>query len=299
MSRTTPRGYALAVTLPCRLEKWLRDATTLSRSAARAAIEAGRVEVLVRGESVVGGAQQLVYADDAVQLDGAPLERRRAHVAALLHKPTGVTSSARDSHGRDDLSAYAAKMPAGCRPVGRLDRDSSGALLFTSDGDLGNALMRPQNHAPKHYALRVDGALEAVDPRLEAMRAGVDSPVGRLTVQSIEVVDRGTESSTLHVVLTSGKNRHLRRMCFATKLRLRALHRVAIGPIALGELPVGTHRVLSADEVEALWHTAGGRERVRGLQLEALVDRADEARRAGSPDARLERWLEAATLAAR
>ncbi len=284
--------------LPGGLEKRIRDRSGLARRATRAAIAAGRVAV---DGAIVRDAERLVYPDEQLALDGQPLEARADAPTFLLHKPTGVTTTTRDPLARGDLAPLLASLPRGSQPVGRLDRDSSGALLVTADGDLANAVLRPQNRVPKVYRLVVDGQLSEEDPRIATMRAGIDSAIGKLTVAALTVEGpaesdephsrpQGT-ATALRVTLTSGKNRHLRRMCYAAGLRLRALHRLSVGPVALGALPAGEARALDAGERDALWEAAGGRARVWRLQREALAARAAAARASGAPDARLEAFL--------
>jgi len=276
--------------MPRRLDKWLRDATRWSRSAVAQAIEAGRVKVDVEDETAAVAPEQLVFAGDRVLVDDTRVSPRGGHTTVLFHKPSGVTTTTADPDRHEDLSALIMRLPVGCQPVGRLDRLTTGALLLSTDGDLANALLKPTNHCPKRYRLIVE-RLAGNDPRLTHMRSGVETSIGELTVHRIVVVASSATTTTLSATLHGGKNRQLRRMCYAAGLRLHALHREAIGPTSLGGLPLGAWRSLASDEVEALWQGVGGQAYIRARQRGALLRRAREARERGHPLARLEAWL--------
>jgi pseudouridine synthase len=181
--------------------------------------------------------------------------------------------------------------------VGRLDRATTGALLFTTDGDLAHAVRKPWHRVPKHYLLDVTGDVEPHDPRLENLVRGVDTALGTLHVERVTVVERPpqpgrTGITRLRAVLVGGKNRQLRRMCYRAGLRLLHLHRDRFGPIHLGALAPDDWRPLTGDEVDALWASVGGRDHIRKHQLQALARRAALAREQGAPMPRLERWLD-------
>jgi 23S rRNA pseudouridine2605 synthase len=142
------------VFLPRRLVKHARDATPLSAAGVREAFVAGRLTVKTAGGASSGASlDALIYEEDEVLLDGEPLAPRQRQAHAVLHKPRATLSTRRDPRGKGDLSPWLEAMPAGMFAVGRLDRDTTGALLFTTDGDLANALLRPERHAEKVYRL--------------------------------------------------------------------------------------------------------------------------------------------------
>ena len=183
-------------------------------------------------------------------------------------------------------------MPEGMFPVGRLDRQTSGLLLFTTDGDLAHAVLRPEHHTDKTYWLWLDEVVPDDDPRLRALLDGVPVLGQPAHAKAVEVLHRTDQLTELLVTLDEGKNRQIRRMCRALDFHLHALHRKTIGSLALGDLPAGQWRLLRDDEVEALWRAAGGRERVVERRVRALRYHADKCRAAGAPHARLEAWLE-------
>lgn len=233
-----------------------------------------------------------MFGDDEIRLDGALLQPLDQQHAALLHKPKGVTVTARDPSGRRDLSRWLAEMPSGCFPVGRLDRETTGALLFTTDGDLANAVLHPDHHTPKIYELRIAGDIGDDDPRLTLLRRGIDTSLGLLTADEVSVETRQGGETHLRVTLSTGKNRQLRRMCYAADLRLRHLHRRAIGPLNLDGLERDQWRLLTDEERDGLWNTVAARGSVRRYKLAALTRQAAAARRDGMPMERLERWLQ-------
>jgi 23S rRNA pseudouridine2605 synthase len=280
--------------LPRRLEKFLRDSTDLSVDDGRRAHALGQVCVLAPGTPAPRAMRvdDLVYEDDTVLLNQVRLEPRSVHVTLMLNKPGDVTATLRDPHGQRDLTAFLEAMPRGVFPVGRLDRETTGMLLFTNDGDLANAILHPDHQTEKVYWLWLDEHVADGDPRLARWLEGV--PLGGHVARAVSGrVQHRTESHTeLLVTLCEGKNRQIRRMCRALGFELTHLHRKSVGPLSLGSLGVGEWRPLGAAEVEQLWRAAGGRSRATERKIAALVSRARERRERGEPDLRLEAWLE-------
>ena len=233
----------------------------------------------------------LVFEDDAVLFDGAPIGPNAATVCAVLNKTKGVTCTARDPKGRSDLAPYLRAMPPGCFSVGRLDRDTTGLLLFTNDGDLANAVLRPDHRIDKLYWLWIDEALSADDPRLAQLVEGVSDQGELLVARSVSVLATSDAGTELALTLTQGRNRQVRRMCAALGLRLLHLHRRWVGPLTDAGLAPGGLRMLDPVEIEGLWQALGGRAELRQLRVASLARQAKEARDAGTPDLRLERWL--------
>jgi len=270
----------------------------MTRGQIARAWEAGRVDVEPcerppeRGWRVALDA--LVFEGDRVLLHGDLVRVPSRHEYAVLNKPRSVTCTAQDPGHRQDLSRWLQAMPPGMFPVGRLDRATTGMLLFTTDGDFSNAMLRPEHHAEKTYWLWLDESLEPNDPRLATMVAGLPLR-GRLArAKRVMVQCRTPDFTELRMVLDQGQNQQIRRMCRALGLRLVQLHRLGIGPLRLGTLALGAWRHLEAGEVDALWEAAGGRDLVRERKIVALRRRAQRARRAGEPLERLEAWLERA-----
>jgi 23S rRNA pseudouridine2605 synthase len=286
--------------LPRRLDKFVREATSLSLRRIRQAWADGRIRVQApstpSGAASVRGLNHLIHEGDVVELDGRQLTPRTEDYFAILNKPVDVTSSARDPLGQQDLSRWLSRMPLGTFAIGRLDRETTGLLLFTTDGDLADAVLQPLRHTDKVYWLWLDEELATDDPRLRAM---LEPNPHFECAKHVEILHRSAYHVELALTLDQGKHHQIRRLCRALRLRLVHLHRRSIGPIGLGDLPSGDFRALEPGEVDELWRAVGGRQRVHAAQVAALQRHAEAARRAGQPDARLEAWLEAYAPVAR
>jgi 23S rRNA pseudouridine2605 synthase len=223
-----------------RLNAWLARAGVASRRKADELIKAGRVTV--NGEP--GQLNTFVGADDDVRLDGEPLQKQRlAYV--LLHKPAGVVTTASDPQGRAtvvDLVAHASRVV----PVGRLDVDTTGALLLTNDGELAHRLAHPRYEVDKVYVAAL--WRQPTDAQLRELAEGVELEDGRTAPAGV----RRLQGSTVEVTLHEGRNRQVRRMFEAIGHRVRHLHRSVYGPLTLEGLEPGAWRELEPSEVERL-----------------------------------------------
>jgi 23S rRNA pseudouridine2605 synthase len=226
--------------VPVRLNRYLASTGVGSRRAADEYIRAGRV-------TVNGAAAELgtVVADgDDVRVDGRRVSVQ-AHVSVLLHKPAGVVTTVRDPNGRPTVIDLV-PMPVRLFPVGRLDRETTGALLLTNDGELADRLMHPRNGVHKTYVATV-----AADPPpavLRRLREGVELDDGRSAPATVRRAGAGRVEITIH----EGRNRQVRRMLAAVGHPARALHRSRYAGLGLGDLGPGEWRELSDAEVEAL-----------------------------------------------
>jgi 23S rRNA pseudouridine2605 synthase len=225
-----------------RLAKHLAHAGVASRRAAEAMIAEGRVTV--DGETVTDPARA-VTGSEAIAVDGTVLGRAPRRVVYAVHKPVGVVSTARDTHGRRtvvDLVPSAQRL----YPVGRLDADTTGLILLTNDGDLAHTLTHPRFEVPRTYRARVEG--RPGERALRALREGVELDDGRTAPARVRLVGPHELELTIH----EGRKRQVRRMCEAVGHRVVALRRIAFGPLRLGDLGAGRHRRLTAAEVERL-----------------------------------------------
>jgi 23S rRNA pseudouridine2605 synthase len=232
-----------------RLAKYLAHAGVASRRSAEELIAAGRVRV--DGVQVRDPARD-VGDENRVEVDGQVLSGPEARVVYAVHKPVGVLSTARDTHGRPTVVELVGE---GRRlyPVGRLDADSSGLILLTNDGELANRLTHPRYGVPKIYHARVGGG--PVSPRaLQMLRDGVQLEDG--PTRSARV--RRLRPDLLELTIVEGRNRQVRRMCEAVGHPVIALERVRLGPVGLGDLKGGAHRRLSEAEVAKLRATGSG-----------------------------------------
>lgn len=233
-----------------RLNRFLARRGVASRRAADGLIAAGRV--LVNGERVEVGARVDVAAD-TVTVDGRriPAERPRP-VTLALNKPLGVITTLHDPQRRRTVRDLVPRI-AGLVPVGRLDADSRGLLLLTSDGELAHRVAHPRHGLHKVY--RVTPATPLTDEQVRTMIAGVeldDGPAAALDVRGVP----GT--TVVDVVMGEGRKRVVRRLFSAVGNGVVDLCRVAVGPIRLGDLEEGRSRTLDDDEVAALRAAAGG-----------------------------------------
>lgn len=234
-----------------RVHRALAQAGVASRRAAEAMVAEGRVTV--NGQPATVG--QLVTPRDALALDGRPVRGAEPLRAYLLHKPRGVVSTAHDPQGRptvldglpDDVRLY---------PVGRLDLDTTGALVITNDGELAARLMHPSSKATKTYEVLMRGQVSAATVR--RLRDGVELEEGRTQPARVEVMDRRAPGGTwLLIELTEGRNRQIRRMGDAVGHRVMRLHRSRYAGIGLGRLAPGKWRSLTSAEWRRLGAVAG------------------------------------------
>lgn len=237
-----------------RLQKLLSQRGIASRRQSEKLILAGRVTV--NGEVAEIG-QRADASSDCICVDGVEIQQRPDCTYLLLHKPEGVVSTCKDPQGRRtvlDLLAPTLRNGVGIHPVGRLDANSTGALLLTNDGQLTYRLTHPSHQMPKVYRVQVKGTPKPTT--LEQWRSGVILE-GRLTlpaqVRLLKQLPRGR--SLLEVTLTEGRNRQIRRVAEALGHPVTALHRTEIGSLALGKLPKGQYRLLRAKEVAHLKHS--------------------------------------------
>jgi 23S rRNA pseudouridine2605 synthase len=228
-----------------RLNAYLARAGIASRRRADELIKAGRVRV--NGEP--GQLNTFVGPRDRVELDGEPLRRQRlAYV--LLHKPGGVVTTARDPQGRPTVVELVPDEPR-VVPVGRLDADTTGALLLTNDGDLAHRLAHPRYQVEKVYEVEVEG--EPPEAALGRLADGVeleDAPTAPAHVRRLG-------PSRLELAIHEGRKHQVKRMLDAVGHSVRRLHRSRYAGIDVGELAPGEWRELTRDEVQRLRREVG------------------------------------------
>jgi 23S rRNA pseudouridine2605 synthase len=223
-----------------RLNAYLARAGVASRRAADDLIKAGRVSVNGRP----GELNTVVGTGDTVEVDGRPVEKQ-APAYLLLNKPPGVVTTARDPHGRPTVVGL---VPAEPRvvPVGRLDADTTGALLLTNDGELAHRLAHPRYEVDKVYEAEVEGDPSA--DALQRLREGVELDDGRTAPAQVRRVGRGRLELTIH----EGRKHQVKRMCEAVGHPVRRLHRSRYAGLGLGGLRPGEWRPLTAQELARL-----------------------------------------------
>lgn len=272
--------------VPMRLQKFLARAGAASRRGSENLMTAGRVTV--NGQVVTELGSKVDPLVDQVAVDGVPVRLEGGPVTIMLHKPAGYVTTMSDPQGRPTVAELVPtdRFP-GLFPIGRLDFDTTGLLLFSTDGELGNGLLHPRHHVEKRYLALVNGkptpeqlgqleqgiqlddgmtapAKAALVKDAEAKRAlsmlevppavpdhepngSVPSPQRAAILRK-----RSQQRAVVRVVLREGRKRQVKRMLSAIKHGVLALHRDSFGPIELGDLPRGQWRELTSEEVAAL-----------------------------------------------
>jgi len=215
-----------------------------SRAQAAQLIRAGKVRVngVIRRDPET----PVRLGKDRVEVDGQQVKAAiRTYLA--LNKPRGIVTTASDEKGRDTVySLLGADLPW-VAPVGRLDKASEGLLLLTNDSEWAARVTAPETHLDKTYHVQIAQIADA--SMLEALKNGVRTKEGdTLHVKGAYLLRQGERNSWLEIILDEGKNRHIRRMLESLKIEVLRLIRVAIGPLALGDLAKGAVRRLTADE---------------------------------------------------
>lgn len=233
--------------VPLRLQRFLARAGVASRRSSEKLITSGRVQVNGRVVTELGSKVDPLV--DEVLVDGAPVHWQDSPVTLMLNKPAGVITTMK---AQSDKPIVASLIPLdrfpGLYPIGRLDGDTTGLLLFSTDGNLGNTLLHPRHHVPKTYVAQVEGALEP--QALEALRFGVmldDGPT-----QPAEVTVSPADPSTVTLTIHEGRYHQVKRMLQAVGHPVLKLHRSHFGPLELGDLASGAWRLLTDEEVAAL-----------------------------------------------
>lgn len=272
--------------VPMRLQKFLARAGAASRRGSENLMTAGRVTV--NGQVVTALGSKVDPLVDQVAVDGVPVRLEGGPVTIMLHKPAGYVTTMSDPQGRPTVAELVPtnRFP-GLFPIGRLDFDTTGLLLFSTDGELGNGLLHPRHHVEKRYLALVNGKptpeqlgqLEQGiqlddDMTAPAKAALVEGAEAKRALSMLEVPPavpdhepngsvpspqraailrkRSQQRAVVRVVLREGRKRQVKRMLSAIKHGVLALHRDSFGPIELGDLPRGQWRELTPEEVAAL-----------------------------------------------
>ncbi|MFQ3633732.1 pseudouridine synthase, partial [Roseiflexus sp.] len=248
-----------------RLQKVLASAGIASRRDCEEYIAAGRV--MVNGKVVRIPGTRVDPEHDEIFVDGKPIGKIRHRTYVMLHKPAGVVSTTDDPQGRPTVVDLV-NLEQRLFPVGRLDYDSEGLLLLTDDGELTQKLTHPSYQVEKEYRVLLD---EAPSPNaLRAWRSGVELDGTKTAPAWVELIERTPEGAWVRVILHEGRKRQIREVARLLGYEVRRLIRVREGPLTLGDLPSGTWRFLTDEEVDML--------REHAEQNAAVVD-AEQPRR--------------------
>ena len=239
--------------VPMRLQKFLARAGVARRRGSENLMTAGRV--CVNGQVATELGTKVDPRVDTVTVDGRKVSLADGSVTLMLHKPAGVITTMSDPHGRPTVADLVPHDSyPGLFPIGRLDFDTTGLLLFSTDGELGNGLLHPRRHVDKTYEAIVDGVMTEREARL--LREGVMLDDGLTLPAQVEVLEAVSGRSRVAITIHEGRKRQVRRMCGFVGHPVIALHRKSFGPLELEGLAEGSWRLLDAREVEALRRAA-------------------------------------------
>ncbi len=236
-----------------RIQKMIADSGCCSRRKAETLITQNRVKL--NGHPVKLGDK--CGFKDIITIDGEriTLPRKKNFIYIMMNKPRGYVTTVSDELDRRCVMDLLGDIEERVYPVGRLDRNSEGLLLFTNDGEFANSIMHPSRHISKTY--RVTVRPDISDDQLVALSDGVEID-GRKTMPATVVVkDKQPGRVVLIITIKEGRNRQIRKMCEAVGLEVARLRRISIGPLRLGMLKPGTFRELTAEELRALRNAIG------------------------------------------
>ena len=229
-----------------RLQKIIAARGLCSRRQAEKWIEEGRVRV--NGNTAHLG-DTADMSEDVIEVDGKRLPKAVKKVYLMLNKPRGYVTTLSDEKGRKN----AAELVAGCGvrvyPVGRLDMDSEGLLIFTNDGEFANLMMHPRHEVDKVYRVWVTNF---APEKLEALAQPIELDGYMIKKPKIRTVRTEPTRAILDVTIHEGRNRQVRRMCQAAGLEVARLMRISEGGLRIGELKTGAWRYLESKEIELL-----------------------------------------------
>lgn len=229
-----------------RIQKIISASGLTSRRNAELMIQAGRVTC--NGQVCALG-QKADPDVDVILVDGKPIPKTTEFLYILLNKPRGYVTTLKDEKGRKNAAQLVAD--CGCRvyPVGRLDMDSEGLLLFTNDGAFANAMMHPKHEVNKTYMVSVRGYSPE---NLQMLERPVELDGYTIRKPELQLIRSNGNRALIEITIHEGRNRQIRRMCDMAGMQVERLQRVAEGNLLLGDLPLGKWRYLTETEVTDL-----------------------------------------------
>lgn len=236
-----------------RLQKYLSECAIASRRKSEELIMQGRVKV---NGVVAKIGDKINPKRDTVTVNGKKVIKQAKELTyIMLHKPRGFITTMSDEQGRKCVAELIKDVPGRVYPIGRLDRDSEGMLLFTNDGEFANAMMHPSKHISKTYRVTVRPFV--TEEQLTKITEGIIIDDRKTAPAQVRVVTKEENRTVLEFILYEGRNREIRKMCEALGLEVARLKRTAVGSVKLGMLKQGSWRNLSDDEVRKLMLAAG------------------------------------------
>lgn len=261
-----------------RIQKVLSEQGIVSRRKAEEWIEQGKIKVNGRPASL---GQKINPNRDVVTIDGERVyfQKSSQKYYIMLHKPRGYVTTMNDELGRKCVAELVEDVPERVYPIGRLDKDSEGMLLFTNDEDFANLIMHPSHHVSKTY--RVTVRPDISDAQVIQLSTGVVIDGKKTSPAHVTVLEKAPGRVVLQVVIYEGRNRQVRKMCEAVGLEVARLKRTAIGPLKLGMLAPGKWRELRPGEIGMIRNavkTSAGTPEVLGDLDEELLGKAAKSR---------------------
>ena len=226
-----------------RLQKILSARGVASRRKAEEMIEQGLI-TLNGAVAVLGDTAD--PETDEILVEGRPLPSKQEYVYILLHKPRGYVTTLSDEKGRPNAAQLVADCGVRVYPVGRLDMDSEGLLLFTNDGDFANALMHPKHEVKKTYDTWVTGYVPGAEMKLSRP---IELDGYLIRPPKVTLIRAEGRKAKFRITIHEGRNRQVRRMCEAAGMTVTRLKRIREGTLSLGDLPLGKWRYLTAEEL--------------------------------------------------
>ena len=235
-----------------RLQKFLAESGVASRRKSEELIDQGKVKVNGR-VAMIG--DKIDPKKDTVTVSGKKIVKTKTFTYIVLHKPRGFITTMSDEKDRKCVAELIKDVDGRVYPVGRLDKDSEGMLLFTNDGAFANAMTHPTKHVPKTYRVTVRPSIS--EEQITALTQGVIIEDRKTAPAEVRVVTKEEGRVVLEIILYEGRNRQIRKMCEEVGLEVARLKRTQIGSIKLGMLKQGSWRHLTEDEVRKLMIAAG------------------------------------------
>ncbi len=230
-----------------RINKYIAQAGFCSRRKADELIANGNVKI---NGAVLREPGYDVAEGDRVEVNGRELSAKQKHEYVLINKPLGMVTTVSDDKDRLTVMDVVADIDARLFPVGRLDYNTSGALIMTNDGELAYRLTHPKHEIYKTYRARVAGVLS--NEKAARLRKGVDIGGFVTSPAKVSIIKGSAHSTIVEIAIREGKNRQVRKMFAAVGNPLQELERIAIGEIRLGHLKTGHYRKLTREEIEYL-----------------------------------------------
>ncbi len=230
-----------------RLDKYLSHIGYATRAKMRVFFKEN--SIILNGKEIFDPSIKIDPENDSITINGEKLPYQKEHEYYMLNKPKNVISTTEDELGRETVVDFI-ETNKQVFPVGRLDKDTTGLVLLTNDGQLTHKLIHPSYHVPKTYVLTIAG--KVLEKQLKFFQKGVILDDKKTLPAEAKILQETETQTIVEAVLYEGRFQQIRRMCYALHLELTDLKRIAFGPIALGNLEEGKYRQLTKKEVEKL-----------------------------------------------